>query len=306
MQNISAIKVSNLRKTYSQVKKIALDGINIDIPYGSIFGLLGPNGAGKSTFINILGGLTNKTSGTVEICGIDIDVDPKTARGTIGVVPQEIIIDPFFSPLEIMNIQAGLYGIKKKEMKNFEILEKLNLSDKINAYARSLSGGMKRRLMVAKALVHSPPILVLDEPTAGVDIELRRNLWKYIKKLNRDGITIILTTHYLEEAEKMCDKIAIINKGKIVASETKYDLLNIINDKEIFITLSKPIPKIPKIIEKYVKYYKNKQLVLKYNKTKINTGELLEKLNACKIGIIELKTKDSDLEEIFLKILKNK
>ena len=306
MQKISAIKVSNLRKTYSQVKKIALDGINIDIPYGSIFGLLGPNGAGKSTFINILGGLTNKTSGTVEICGIDIDVDPKTARGTIGVVPQEIIIDPFFSPLEIMNIQAGLYGIKKKEMKNFEILEKLNLTDKINAYARSLSGGMKRRLMVAKALVHSPPILVLDEPTAGVDIELRRNLWKYIKKLNKDGITIILTTHYLEEAEKMCDKIAIINKGKIVASETKYDLLNIINDKEIFITLSKPIPKIPKIIEKYVKYYKNKQLVLKYNKTKINTGELLEKLNACKIGIIELKTKDSDLEEIFLKILKNK
>ena len=306
MQKISAIKVSNLRKTYSQVKKIALDGINIDIPYGSIFGLLGPNGAGKSTFINILGGLTNKTSGTVEICGIDIDVDPKTARGTIGVVPQEIIIDPFFSPLEIMNIQAGLYGIKKKEMKNFEILEKLNLTDKINAYARSLSGGMKRRLMVAKALVHSPPILVLDEPTAGVDIELRRNLWKYIKKLNKDGITIILTTHYLEEAEKMCDKIAIINKGKIVASETKYDLLNIINDKEIFITLSKPIPKIPKIIEKYVKYYNNKQLVLKYNKTKINTGELLEKLNACKIGIIELKTKDSDLEEIFLKILKNK
>lgn len=306
MQKHSAIKVSNLKKTYGQTQKLALDGINIDIPYGSIFGLLGPNGAGKSTFINILGGLTNKTSGTVEICGINIDVDPKTARGTIGVVPQEIIIDPFFSPIEIMNIQAGLYGIKKKEMKNFEILDKLNLADKVNAYARSLSGGMKRRLMVAKALVHSPPILVLDEPTAGVDIELRRNLWKYIKKLNRDGITIILTTHYLEEAEKMCDKIAIINKGKIVASETKNDLLNIINDKEIFITLSKPISKIPKIIKKYVKYCSNKQLVIKYNKTKITTGELLEKLNICKIGIIELKTRDSDLEEIFLKILKKK
>ena len=215
------IEVSGLTKKYSSGNSFALDHIDLTINSGSIFGLLGPNGAGKSTFINILSGLTNKTSGKVKVCGIDLDQDPKTVRGNIGVVPQEINIDPFFSPIQIMDIQAGLYGVNKKNNKNLEILKDLNLFEKAKAYSRSLSGGMKRRLMVAKAMVHNPPLLILDEPTAGVDVELRSKLWNSIRNLNKKGVTIILTTHYLKEAEILCDRIAVINKGKVIACDKK-------------------------------------------------------------------------------------
>ena len=215
------IEVSGLSKKYTSANSFALDHIDLTIHSGSIFGLLGPNGAGKSTFINILSGLTNKSSGVVKVCGIDLDENPKTVRGNIGVVPQEINIDPFFSPIQIMDIQAGLYGVKKENNKNLEILKNLDLFEKAKAYSRSLSGGMKRRLMVAKAMVHNPPLLILDEPTAGVDVELRSKLWDSIRTLNKKGVTIILTTHYLKEAEILCDRIAVINKGKVIACDEK-------------------------------------------------------------------------------------
>ena len=301
----NAVEVENLFKKYDSTESIALDHISISIPYGSIFGILGPNGAGKSTFINILAGLTLKSSGNVKVCGINIDQDPKTLKGSIGVVPQEINMDPFFSPIEILNIQAGFYGIKKKDMKNLEILKELNLGDKANAYSRSLSGGMKRRLMVAKALVHNPRVLVLDEPTAGVDIELRKKLWKYIKKLNSKGKTIILTTHYLQEAENLCDSIAIINNGKVVACEKKENLLNLIDMKEIVIRLGKKIIRTPMNLKKFIYSISDYKVILRYSKKKINTGEILKKISESKLEIIELSTKDSDLEEIFLKVLKS-
>ncbi|MAW02011.1 MAG: multidrug ABC transporter ATP-binding protein [Candidatus Pelagibacter sp.] len=305
MENDFAIRVDGLTKKYGSTHNLALNNVDLRIPYGSIFGLLGPNGAGKSSFINILAGLTSKTSGKVEICGIDIDKNSKTARGAIGVVPQEINMDPFFSPIEIMNIQAGLYGIKKNNMINIDILKELNLEDKANAYSRSLSGGMKRRLMVAKAMVHSPPVLVLDEPTAGVDVDLRKKLWTYIKKLNKNGVTIILTTHYLEEAEKVCDYITIINKGMVIACEKKKQLLDLIDIKQIQIKLDKPLTKIPRDIEKYIISKKGKNLILRYSKKDITTGQVLEKIISNRLRIVELSSKDADLEEVFLMLLKN-
>ena len=276
----------------------------MNIPYGSIFGLLGPNGAGKSSFINILGGLTLKSEGEVKICGIDIDKDPKSARGAIGVVPQEINIDPFFSPIEVLDFQAGLYGVKRSQMNNLEILKKVNLDEKANAYSRSLSGGMKRRLMVAKAMVHNPPVLVLDEPTAGVDVELRKKLWLFIKTLNKKGVTIILTTHYLEEAQSLCDYIAIINNGKLIKCESKNTLMSMIDEKEINIKLGKNVKILPKIIKKYVKEHSNNMVTLKYDRNKINTGKLIQLILKSKINIEELSTKDPDLEEIFLELIK--
>tara|TARA_B100000989_G_scaffold294281_1_gene273122 strand:+ start:6195 stop:7106 length:912 start_codon:yes stop_codon:yes gene_type:complete len=300
-----AVEVKKLFKKYKSSDSIALDNISISIPRGSIFGLLGPNGAGKSTFINILAGLTLKNSGIVKVCDVDIDKNPKTLRGSIGVVPQEVNMDPFFTPIQILNLQAGFYGLKKKEMKNFEILKQLNLHDKANAYSRSLSGGMKRRLMVAKALVHNPQVLVLDEPTAGVDLELRKKLWEYIKKLNSNGITIILTTHYLQEAESLCDNIAIINHGRVVACEKKENLLNMIDMKEIHIRLGKKIKKAPQSLKKYVYSLHDLKIILRYSKKKINTGEILKKISESRLDIIELTTKDSDLEDIFIKILKS-
>ena len=305
MENDFAIRVDGLTKKYGSTQNLALNNVDLRIPYGSIFGLLGPNGAGKSSFINILAGLTSKTSGKVEICGIDIDKNSKTARGAIGVVPQEINMDPFFSPIEIMNIQAGLYGIKKNNMINIDILKELNLEDKANAYSRSLSGGMKRRLMVAKAMVHSPPVLVLDEPTAGVDVDLRKKLWTYIKKLNKNGVTIILTTHYLEEAEKVCDYIAIINKGMVIACEKKKQLLDLIDIKQIQVKLDKPLRKIPRDLGKYIISKKGQNLILRYSKKDITTGQVLEKIISNRLRIVELSSKDADLEEVFLMLLKN-
>lgn len=303
MSNDYAIEVSNLIKSYKGNTEFALNRISINIPNGSIFGILGPNGAGKSTFINILGGLTLKSEGMVKICGINIDDDPKSARGAIGVVPQEVNIDPFFTPIQVLNFQAGLYGLKRKEINNLEILKQVNLEKQADAYSRSLSGGMRRRLMVAKAMVHSPPVLVLDEPTAGVDVELRKKLWRFIQQLNLDGVTIILTTHYLEEAESLCDYIAIINEGKVVKCETKNNLMDMINEKEIKIKLSDEISNVPPSLKKYVKGFKKNELILKYDRHIMNTGKLVRLISQSSLNIKELYTKDPDLEEVFLKLI---
>ena len=300
--NNFVIEVESLFKKYSG-EIIALNNINLKIPQGSIFGLLGPNGAGKSTFINILAGLVNKTSGKVKICDVDIDVNPKTARGSIGVVPQEINIDPFFTPIEILNLQAGFYGLKKKDMNNNLILKEINLSDKANAYSRSLSGGMKRRLMVAKAMVHSPPVLVLDEPTAGVDVELRKKLWAYIKKLNTSGTTIILTTHYLEEAENLCDNIAIINQGSLAACDTTDKLLATIQSKEINVEVEKIFNKVPSSLKDYLITSNENTFTLKYKKNEISTGQIIDIIKQNGLKIVEISTRETDLEEIFLKLL---
>src|SRR6195952_99394 len=235
-----AIEASGLFKTYAATKttpaKTALNGIDLQIPGGSIFGLLGPNGAGKSTFINILAGLCKKTSGKVTIWGRDIDERPRDARAAIGVVPQEIAADPFFTPRESMDVAAGMYAVPKSERRTDELLAALGLADKANAYVRQLSGGMKRRLMVAKAMVHQPPVLILDEPTAGVDVELRKQLWSYVLELNRQGVTIVLTTHYLEEAEELCDTIAIMNRGEVVACEPTPTLLRRLDTRTVVVT----------------------------------------------------------------------
>ena len=299
------VDVKNLTKRYENKDSFALDHINLKIEQGSIFGLLGPNGAGKSSFINIISGLSNKTSGKVLVCGVDLDFDPKTIKGNIGVVPQEINIDPFFSPLEIMNIQSGMYGVKKKDNKNLEILKKLDLYDKAHAYSRSLSGGMKRRLMVAKAMVHNPPLLILDEPTAGVDVELRKNLWNYIKSLNKLGVTIILTTHYLKEAEILCDQIAVINKGKVIACDTKKNLLKLLDDKELTIEFSDTIKSIPQKLRKLCIFKEPKKIVLKFKKSEINTADIIKVFVEKKYNLRDISTKDSDLEDIFIKLLKD-
>ena len=298
------IDVKGLTKKYGNKGTLALDNIDLKIERGKIFGLLGPNGAGKSSFINILSGLSNKTSGKVLVCGIDLDKDPKTIRGNIGVVPQEINIDPFFTPLEIMNIQSGMYGVKKKQNKNLEILKNLDLHEKSNAYSRSLSGGMKRRLMVAKALVHSPTLLILDEPTAGVDVELRTKLWNYIRLLNKQGVTIILTTHYLKEAEILCDEIAVINNGKVIACDTKNNLLKLLNDKELIIEFSEKVNSVPSKINKFVISKEEKKVVLKFKKSQISTAEVIKAFVGKKFKLKEITTKESDLEDIFIKLLK--
>jgi ABC-2 type transport system ATP-binding protein len=299
------IEVSGLTKKYASSNSFALDHIDLTIESGSIFGLLGPNGAGKSTFINILSGLTNKSSGTVKVCGIDLDENPKTVRGNIGVVPQEINIDPFFSPIQIMDIQAGLYGVKKNNNKNLEILKNLNLLEKATAYSRSLSGGMKRRLMVAKAMVHNPPLLILDEPTAGVDVELRSKLWDSIRSLNKKGVTIILTTHYLKEAEILCDRIAVINKGKVIACDKKKRFMQLLDEKELIIEFSEQIKKIPNEIKKYCKKKSYKSLTLKFKKSKISTADIIKIFVEKKFKLKEISTKESDLEDIFIKLLKD-
>ena len=298
------IEVSGLSKKYTSANSFALDHIDLTIHSGSIFGLLGPNGAGKSTFINILSGLTNKSSGVVKVCGIDLDENPKTVRGNIGVVPQEINIDPFFSPIQIMDIQAGLYGVKKENNKNLEILKNLDLFEKAKAYSRSLSGGMKRRLMVAKAMVHNPPLLILDEPTAGVDVELRSKLLDSIRTLNKKGVTIILTTHYLKEAEILCDRIAVINKGKVIACDEKKKFMQLLDEKELIIEFSEQIKKIPSEIKKYCKKKEKKSLTLKFKKSKISTADIIKIFVEKKFKLKEISTKESDLEDVFIKLLK--
>lgn len=250
-----AVEVKKLNKIYRAVGKgeasHALVDVDLAIPRGSLFGLLGPNGAGKSTLINILAGLVNKTSGQATVWGVDIDHDPRQSRAAIGVVPQELNIDPFFTPRELLELQAGLYGVPPRERRTDEILAALGLGDKAHAYARTLSGGMRRRLMVAKALVHNPPVLVLDEPTAGVDIELRLQLWAHVEELNRRGTTVLLTTHYLEEAEELCDRIAIINHGQVIACDTKRALLRRLDSKELTLLLAKDLAEVPESLARF-------------------------------------------------------
>lgn len=302
-----SIEAVNVNKTYNKKKnKIdALINFNINIPKGSIFGLLGPNGAGKSTFINILGGLVKKNSGNIKICGIDIDKNSKLSRKKIGIVPQELNIDPFFTPIELLELQAGLYGVQKKNRKSEEILSNVGLLDQRNAYARTLSGGMRRRLLVAKALVHSPEIIILDEPTAGVDVDLRNNLWKYIKELNDKGTTICLTTHYLEEAENLCNYITILNKGKIIKNDTKKNILNLIGTKTVNFVLEKKYD-VPNSLNKYKAIIDtNNNLIINYDKKNTKLSDIINLLNTENISFSEINTYESDLEDIFLDLIKN-
>ena len=301
--SIEAIKVN---KIYNKKdKKIdALNNFNINIKKGSIYGLLGPNGAGKSTFINMLGGLVLKTSGSIKICGVDIDKNSKLSRTKIGIVPQELNIDPFFTPIELLELQGGLYGVAKKNRKSEEILFNLGLAEQKNSYARTLSGGMRRRLLIAKALVHNPDVLILDEPTAGVDVELRKNLWHYIRKLNKDGMTICLTTHYLEEAQELCDYITILNKGKIIKSDTKINLLNLVGKKTVRFILDKDYP-IPNKLEVYEASIKNNILTLSYEKNKVDLKIIINILNENNIIFKEIDTYENDLEDIFIDLIKN-
>ena len=299
-----SIEAKNVNKIFlkktQQVK--ALIDFSITIKKGTIHGLLGPNGAGKSTFINILGGLVKKNSGEVNICGINIDKNIKLSKFKIGIVPQELNIDPFFTPAELLELQAGLYGVPKKKRKTDEILENLKLTDQRNAYARTLSGGMRRRLLIGKALVHDPEIIILDEPTAGVDIDIRTSVWNYIKRISEQGKTICLTTHYLEEAENLCDNITIINHGKKIIEGSKNDLLNIISTKSVTFILNKNID-IPKDLKEFNPVIDNGVLKLSYDKNKTNIKKIIDILNRNKIDFKEINTFEGDLEDVFLKVV---
>jgi ABC-2 type transport system ATP-binding protein len=298
----AAISIRNLEKTYEGGKR-ALDGVSIDVPRGQIFGLLGPNGAGKSTMINILAGLVNKSAGSATIWGFDIDAHPRNAKASIGIVPQEILFDPFFTPAETLEIQAGLYGVPKAQRRTRELLRAVHLEDKADAYSRTLSGGMKRRLLVAKAMVHSPPILVLDEPTAGVDVELRQQLWSYVRELNRGGVTIVLTTHYLQEAEELCDRIAIINHGKLIANEPTRTLVGMTQEKAVVVTVDRDIAAVPvaACFDK-IEISGERMLSITYRKDRVNAGEVLAALQAEGLGIVDVSTRDPDLEDVFLNL----
>ncbi|QIK96933.1 ABC transporter ATP-binding protein [Sphingomonas sp. HDW15A] len=298
--SVPAIAIDTLCKTYAGGKR-ALDNVSFAVPTGQIFGLLGPNGAGKSTLINILAGLVVKTSGTARIWGFDIDEHPRNAKRSIGIVPQEILFDPFFTPREALELQAGLYGVPKGERITDELLAAVRLTDKADAYARTLSGGMKRRLLVAKAMVHSPPILVLDEPTAGVDIELRQQLWDYVRRLNRDGVTVVLTTHYLEEAEQLCDRIAIINHGRLIANEPTRQLIAKAQDKVVAVEFNQPITSLPdNPCFDRVEKTGERTLEIQYRKDRVNAGDVLAALGREGYDIVDVSTKDPDLEDVFL------
>ena len=301
---IYSIEANNVNKTFKR-KNIdikALNDFKIKIKKGSIHGLLGPNGAGKSTFINILGSLVKKDTGNIKICGVDIDKNLKLAKFKIGIVPQELNIDPFFTPLELLELQAGLYGIPKKNRKTEEILNNVGLLDKKNAYARTLSGGMRRRLLVAKALVHNPQMLILDEPTAGVDVELRSSLWKYIRKINKQGTSICLTTHYLQEAEELCENITIINEGKIIKDDNKENLLNFISTKKVSFDLLNTF-EIPSKLFQFNPNVNNKKLHLTYDKNKVSINNIIKILDESNIAFSEMNTYESNLEDVFKKLI---
>jgi ABC-2 type transport system ATP-binding protein len=307
MDTPAAISIRNLVKRYAGEKgspgKLALDGVSFDVPQGQIFGLLGPNGAGKSTLINILAGLVMKSSGTAEIWGFDIDRDRRNASRAIGIVPQEIVFDPFFTPIEVLENQAGLYGVAKALRRSASLLADVHLSDKAHAYARTLSGGMKRRLLVAKAMVHSPPVLVLDEPTAGVDVELRRQLWELVSELNAEGVTVVLTTHYLEEAEQLCDRIAIINHGKVIADKPTRELVDMAREKIVVLTLDRDIaaaPSHPAFLKSEASG--GRVVEITYDKDRTNAGEILSLVQGLGFGIIDVSTREADLEDVFVKL----
>ncbi len=308
--NKFALSVENLTKIYSNSKSRkpnkALNELNFEVKQGEVFGLLGPNGAGKTTFLSILGGTVVKTSGKVNVWGFDLDKNPRQVRASVGIVPQEINLDAFFSPKQLLDLQAGLYGIAKKDRITNLILKMVALEDKANAYSRNLSGGMKRRLLIAKAMVHQPPILVLDEPTAGVDVELRNNLWDNVKELNKEGVTIILTTHYLIEAQQMCDRIAIIDKGNLVALDTTENLLKRIKTKKINLKV-KNISLNENLLMKDINFKINSKnsIEITYEKNSLDFGEIVNYLNQNNIEIEDISTEDGDLEDVFVQLTKH-
>ena len=305
--NKPALVVENLTKIYSNNKKKkpekALNNLNFQVQQGEVFGLLGPNGAGKTTFLSILGGTVIKTEGKINVWGFDLDQNPRQAKASIGIVPQEINLDVFFTPKKLLELQAGLYGVPKKDRITDTILKMVSLEDKANAYSRSLSGGMKRRLLIAKAMVHQPPILVLDEPTAGVDVELRKNLWKNVKELNKQGVTIILTTHYLFEAQEMCSRIAIIDKGNLVALDTTQKLLDRIQTKKVHFKIKDEIP--DKFISMNgIKFKTNSKNIITatYEKNKHKFENILDHLKKNNLEILDIVTEDGDLEDVFVQL----
>ena len=303
----AAIEIRHLVKEYAGSKgtgpKLALKGVSFDVPQGSVFGLLGPNGAGKSTLINIMAGLVNKTSGSVKIWGHDIDTDHRNAKLNIGIVPQEIVFDPFFTPFEVLENQGGFYGIAKALRRSEELLKAVRLEDKRNAYARTLSGGMKRRLLIAKAMVHSPPILVLDEPTAGVDVELRKQLWELVGELNAEGVTVVLTTHYLEEAEQLCEQIAIINHGELIANKPTRELVGMMGEKIVAVSVDKDIAQLPSD----PRFHKceavgERVIEITFDKGEMTAGQVLALVQQQGFAIEDVSTREADLEDVFVQL----
>ena len=309
MNKKNVLYVKNLNKIYSKNTSNsiqAINNLNLEVKEGEIFGLLGPNGAGKSTFINILAGTTIKTSGEVNVWGFNLDKNPRQVRASIGIVPQEVNVDPFFTPKNLLELQAGMYGIRKKDRITDTILKLVSLEKQAESYTRALSGGMKRRLLVAKALVHKPPIIILDEPTAGVDVELRNNLWDNVKQLNKNGVTIILTTHYLHEAEEMCDRIGILNKGNLVALDTTKNLLKKIQTKIVkFLIDKKVIIDNSSLKSINVLSSETNELTVSYEKNALNISEIINFINDQNIKIFDISTDDGDLEDVFIRLTKN-
>ena len=309
MSEKNALKVEKLTKIYSTKssnKIVALNNLNLEVKEGEIFGLLGPNGAGKTTFLNILAGTVIKNSGRVNVWGYDLDQNPRQVRSSIGIVPQEVNLDAFFSPRKLLELQAGLYGIPKKERITDAILKLVSLEKQANSYARSLSGGMKRRLLIAKAMVHRPPILVLDEPTAGVDVELRQNLWNNVKKLNEQGVTIILTTHLMYEAEEMCNRIAILNKGNLVTLDTTKNLLDRIKTKKIIFKVKKTIIINPEDLNGIkFSYKKDNEITVSYERKKHKIDEIINKVKNTGMEIYDISTDEGNLEDVFIDLTKN-
>ena len=309
MNKKNVLYVKDLNKTYSKnsSKSVqAIKNLNLEVKEGEIFGLLGPNGAGKSTFINILAGTTIKTSGEVNVWGFNLDKNPRQVRASIGIVPQEVNVDPFFTPRNLLELQAGMYGIRKKDRITDTILKLVSLEKQAGSYTRALSGGMKRRLLVAKALVHKPPIIILDEPTAGVDVELRNNLWDNVKQLNKQGVTIILTTHYLNEAEEMCDRIGILNKGNLVALDTTKNLLKKIQTKIVKFLIDKKVS-INNSSLKSINILSNEtnELTVSYEKNALNISQIIDFINNQNVKILDISTDDGDLEDVFIRLTKN-
>lgn len=303
----NAVEVRGLKKTYADKKagaKVALKGIDLDVPQGSFFALLGPNGAGKSTMINILAGLVLKSGGEARIMGYDIEREMRKARTSIGVVPQELILDTFFTVREALDIHAGYYGVPKRARRTQEIIDAMGLSDKADVHSRRLSGGMRRRLLIAKALVHNPPVLILDEPTAGVDVELRTQLWEYVKQLNASGTTVLLTTHYLEEAEALCDHIAVINHGELIANDRKENLLKSFDSKDLVITGCELLENVPVALQNLATRIEAGKLVITYKPSTESIQSILSQVQQAGITVRDLTTREADLEDVFISLTK--
>lgn len=306
----AAVEIIDLKKTYRDRKsgeeKVALSGVNLTIPRGSFFGLLGPNGAGKSTMINIMAGTVLKSSGQVRICGHDLDNEVRAAKLSIGIVPQELVLDTFFTVRQALEITAGYYGIPKEKRRTDVIIEAMGLADKADVPSRRLSGGMRRRLLIGKALVHNPPVLILDEPTAGVDVELRRSLWDYVRELNKAGTTILLTTHYLEEAEELCDEIAIIHKGNIIKRDSKQALMSGVDSKEVQFTLINPPSQLPLPLTDLQAGLREGKLTVKYQPSQAAMSDILARIKSAGLTIRDISTKEVELEDLFIALTSDK